>query len=76
MSNSLLTENSAFFLSLATMIFAFATFSVRYCFYSKCSRIKIFGFECVRDIEREVEQREFEINHNVEMKGDEKETNV
>jgi len=56
--------DGTFYLSLGTMLFAFLTVTVKYCFYSKCSKIRFCGFECIRDISKEIELREFEIEHN------------
>lgn len=71
-------DDGAFYLSLGTMFFAFLGLSIKYCFYSKCSKISFCGFECVRDISKEIELREFEIEHNEKPQNseDEKKENV
>lgn len=61
---SLLTENSAFFLSLSTLFFAFITLAVRYCYSSKCSNVECGPFKCIRNVEIEEKETEFRIEHN------------
>ena len=55
-----LSTNSTFYLSLATMAFAFLSASLAYTIKSKCSSVKCcYGaLEIIRDIEAEVELEE------------------
>ena len=54
-----LSTNSTFYLSLATLAFAFLSGSLAYTIKSKCSSFKCCGcIEIIRDIEAEVELEE------------------
>lgn len=48
--------DGAFFLSLATMVFAFAGVSVRYCFRSKCKTCTMCCIRVERDIKEELSE--------------------
>lgn len=57
--SELLSTNSTFYLSLATMAFAFLSGALAYTIKSKCSSVKCCGcIEIIRDIEAEVELEE------------------
>jgi len=60
-------NDSVFLLSLSSLIIAFFGLMVRYFFKSKCSNISCcFGcMQCIRDTKNELEERECEINHNI-----------
>ena len=54
-----LSTNSTFYLSLATLAFAFLSGALAYTIKSKCSSVKCCGcIEIIRDIEAEVELEE------------------
>ena len=54
-----LTVNGTFYLSLATLAFAFLSGSLAYLIKSKCSSVRCCGcIEIIRDIEAEVELEE------------------
>ena len=57
--SEILTVNSTFFFSLATMAFAFLSGALAYTIRSKCSSVKCCGcIEIIRDIDAEVELEE------------------
>jgi len=61
-----MTENDAFFLSLATMGFAFLSLIIRYCYKSKCEDIKIGCIKIHRNVDDEM-KGDSNINHNTSI---------
>lgn len=66
--SDILYQNSAFFLSLSTMAFAFLTLSIRYAYNSKCSDIRCCGCHIKRNVELEEKETEFRIENQAEQK--------
>ena len=61
------TFDGAFFISIATMGFAFLGVVVRYLLKSKCKDVKCcWGlFECERAVDLEEKMEELELNNNI-----------
>ena len=65
-----LSTNSTFYLSLATLAFAFLSGSLAYTIKSKCSSVKCCGcIEIIRDIEAEVELEEHQLPSTIQPLG-------
>ena len=61
----LLNDNETFWVSFITIVSGLIGIGVRYCFYSKCRNIRCCCISITRDIEAEIEEKEFEITHNL-----------
>ena len=60
---------NAFWITLAGILTGCVGMAVKAGLKSKCSRIKIGCFECVRDTRAEAEIEEFNVEHGVREEG-------
>ena len=55
--------NGTFWLTIAGIVAGVIGLGVRACLASKCSQVSCLGFTCIRDVQTEERQHEFDLTH-------------